>query len=203
VVEDDERDDSRAAILEAAASLLSERGPASVSIRDVADRAGLQRDRVHAHFPTKHDLLGAVLQAKADEVARELARQAGSGDQLGGLLGPAQFIFESAAQSDFWRILARAVLDRADPQRLQVSFPAVELLIERVEGLKAEGFFDPDVDARVLVGGWVSASLGWLVFGDHLAAALGYGLDNSDQARRIVLSMTLANLAYAAAPRNR
>lgn len=203
MAKDEEPESSRAAIIAAAAELLSERGPASVSIRDVAERAGLQRDRVHAHFPTKHDLLAAVLQAKADEVALEFSRGAENDVQLGGLMGPALFLFESAAQADFWRILARSVLDRADPQRLQVSFPAVEQLIERVEALKGEGLFDADLDPRVLVGGWVSASLGWLLFGDHLAVALGYGHDDTDRARREVLSMTLANLAFAAAPRGR
>lgn len=196
-----DHDAQRGAIITAAASLLSERGPASVSIREVAELAGLPRHSVHAHFSTKHELLAAVLQDKADAVAREMAERSDPTDALGGLMGPAQFLFESAAQADFWRILARASLDKADPHRLQMSFPAIEVLIERVEALKAQGLFDPDLDPRILVGGWVSSSLGWLLFGDHLAAALGYGPEGGEAARREILSMTLANLAFAAAPR--
>ncbi len=194
-------DATRRAIVDAASALMSQRGPAAVSIRDVAERAELPRGRVHDLFPSKHELLAAVLQDKADAVARELAPTDLPGANLGGLFGAAQFLFESAAQADFWRILARSVLDQADSHRLQVGFPAIEVLIARVEALQEQGLFDPDLDPRVLVGGWVSASLGWLLFGDHLAMALGYGPEGADQARREILSQTLANLAYAAGPR--
>lgn len=190
----------RTAIIDAAAQLLSERGPASISIREVAELAGVSRGQVHSVFPSKHRLVAAVLQHKAEAIAHEF--ESADADGLGGLMGPAHFLFDSAAQADFWRIMARATLDRADPHRLQVSFPAIEALLERVEHLKQVGMFDKDLDPRVLVGGWVSASLGWLLFGDHLAAALGYGREGAEQARREILSMTLANLAYAAGPRN-
>ena len=54
------RADSEAAtrrrIVEAAVVLHTERGPARTTISDVAQRAGVQRHTVYAHFPTERDL---------------------------------------------------------------------------------------------------------------------------------------------------
>jgi AcrR family transcriptional regulator len=54
------RADSEAAtrrrIVEATVALHTERGPARTTISDVAERAGVQRHTVYAHFPTERDL---------------------------------------------------------------------------------------------------------------------------------------------------
>lgn len=56
-----ERRDGRAALLEAARALLSERGLDRVSLRDVAERAGVQPPLVHYHFGSKSELFEAVV----------------------------------------------------------------------------------------------------------------------------------------------
>lgn len=59
---------NRAAILDAAAALTATAG-ATVSVQDVAQRAGVAVGTVYRHWPTKQDLLGEVLLRRLDEVA--------------------------------------------------------------------------------------------------------------------------------------
>ncbi|MEV0060132.1 helix-turn-helix domain-containing protein [Nocardia sp. NPDC050718] len=59
---------NRALILVAAQRLLAERGT-TVSLAEVARRAGVGAGTVHRHFPTKTDLLEAVMQQRVDRLA--------------------------------------------------------------------------------------------------------------------------------------
>lgn len=52
---------TRAAILDAAWSLIEERGPEHTTIEDIADEAGIQRRSVYLHFASRADLLTALL----------------------------------------------------------------------------------------------------------------------------------------------
>ena len=66
---------NRAAILAAAGAVFAERGPAA-STEEVARRAGVAVGTVFRHFPTKRDLLVAILKAllaRLDAEARQLA----------------------------------------------------------------------------------------------------------------------------------
>ncbi|MGY0500725.1 TetR family transcriptional regulator [Nocardia sp. FBN12] len=59
---------NRALILAAAQRALAERGT-TVSLAEVARRAGVGAGTVHRHFPTKTDLLEAVMQQRVDRLA--------------------------------------------------------------------------------------------------------------------------------------
>ncbi|MFF2086300.1 TetR/AcrR family transcriptional regulator [Nocardia sp. NPDC058176] len=59
---------NRALVLAAAQRALGERG-AAVSLAEVARRAGVGAGTVHRHFPTKTDLLEAVMQQRVDRLA--------------------------------------------------------------------------------------------------------------------------------------
>lgn len=48
-------------MLEAAADLFAERGPAATSIRDIAARSKVNHGLVFRHFGAKEQLVGAVL----------------------------------------------------------------------------------------------------------------------------------------------
>ncbi len=58
---------NRAKILEAAAEVFAERG-AEASTEEVAARAGVAIGTVFRHFPTKKDLLGAILKDLLDDL---------------------------------------------------------------------------------------------------------------------------------------
>jgi AcrR family transcriptional regulator len=65
-------DSKRAAILDAAAQLIAERGYHTVRVSDIAQVAGTSTGTVHYYFPGKNDVLTAALQHAID---RAFARQ--------------------------------------------------------------------------------------------------------------------------------
>src|ERR1700678_4167148 len=75
------REEVVAAILEAATDLFAERGPAATSIRDIAERAGVNHGLVFRHFGTKEQLFGAVLNnLGAESAAVAAAGELSAGD---------------------------------------------------------------------------------------------------------------------------
>lgn len=70
---------NRALVLAAAQRALAERGP-SVSLAEVARRAGVGAGTVHRHFPTKSALLEAVMQQRVDRLATMAAEQLTASD---------------------------------------------------------------------------------------------------------------------------
>ncbi|MFB8274352.1 TetR/AcrR family transcriptional regulator [Nocardia colli] len=60
---------NRALVLAAAQRAFAEHGP-SVSLAEVARRAGVGAGTVYRHFPTKFDLLEAVMQQRVDRLAK-------------------------------------------------------------------------------------------------------------------------------------
>jgi AcrR family transcriptional regulator len=53
---------TREAILAAAAAMMAEHGPQGVTVSDVARRAGVNRGTAYQHFPSRYELVGAVLE---------------------------------------------------------------------------------------------------------------------------------------------
>jgi AcrR family transcriptional regulator len=68
--------EGRRAILDAAARLLSSGGYASISLRDIADAAGMKAGSIYYHFSSKNEIVAEVIElgvrAVAEEVSREL-----------------------------------------------------------------------------------------------------------------------------------
>ena len=65
-----------AAVLETAADLFAERGPAATSIRDIAARSRVNHGLIHRHFGSKDALVGAVLDHLGQHLAELLAAKA-------------------------------------------------------------------------------------------------------------------------------
>ncbi|QKW14168.1 TetR/AcrR family transcriptional regulator [Verrucosispora sp. NA02020] len=75
---------NRASLLAAAEAEFAERGP-DASVADIARRAGVGKGTVFRHFPTKDDLLAAVVLDRIDGLA-ELARRLGAASDAGAAL---------------------------------------------------------------------------------------------------------------------
>jgi TetR/AcrR family transcriptional regulator, repressor for neighboring sulfatase len=153
------RDAVMAAVQAAAVDLLAERGPREMTVRDVAARAGVNHALIHRHFGTKDALVRAVV----TEQSRELAARAAAlprADESAMLA----LLSEHAA---YWRVLARIVLDT--PAMLaDLELPAAAATLGLITGGAAA-----DEDTRVGAAVAASTTLGWLVFGPHLATVLG------------------------------
>jgi AcrR family transcriptional regulator len=101
------------AIIEAARALASESGLGAVQVVPVAERAGIAAGTVYRYFPSKDDLVAAVVNATA---AREVAAiRAATAAAPGALSGLAAAIVAFAAGTVRMRRLAFAMLAEAPP----------------------------------------------------------------------------------------
>jgi AcrR family transcriptional regulator len=104
-----------AAIVEAARALASESGLGAVQIVPVAERVGIAAGTVYRYFPSKDDLVAAVVSATAE---REVAAiRAAAAAAPGALSGLAAAIAAFAAGTVRMRRLAFAMLAEAPPDQ--------------------------------------------------------------------------------------
>jgi AcrR family transcriptional regulator len=100
-----------AAIIEAARALASENGLAAVQIMPVAERAGIAAGTVYRYFPSKDDLVAALVGATAEREIAAIRRAAAAAP--GALSGLAAAIITFAAGTLRTRRLAWAMLAEA------------------------------------------------------------------------------------------
>lgn len=189
------REAVRGAVLDATRELLAERGPAGFSVREIAQRAGVNHALVHRHFGTKEDVLREVLGAEADAVVAALAdagvATAAGGQDVGGQDVGADLVERAlevlAQRPSYWRTLAHAVLESPD-----AAVPGTAATTDLFRGLWR------DVPASGAVGTAVAAAtaLGWLVFRDFVEETVGA---DSDEVRRAVAAH-VARLVGPAGP---
>jgi AcrR family transcriptional regulator len=145
---------SERAVVAAAVRVLGERPEASM--RDVAEAAGVSRQTVYAHFPSREALLAAVLDRFTERVLAE-ARAADTGegsatDALLRFLGSGWDLF--ARHSGLVRAAATAAPGRAD----DLHAPFLEILERLVRRGQADGEFDTALSAEWLVAALVALS---------------------------------------------
>jgi len=70
---------TRSLLIEKAADLMAEKGIAATRTIDVAERAGVAHGTVFVHFPTREDLIAAVVAEHAAQIAGRLHELAGEG----------------------------------------------------------------------------------------------------------------------------
>jgi AcrR family transcriptional regulator len=153
----------RAALLAAAADLFAGRGPSHVSVREIAQAAGVNHGLVHHYFGSKDALLRVVL----DDLAAASAIQVADWDGQSGLLDA------DGAVARHGRIVAHLLLEARNPADVQTTFPAIDALTSnlRSRGLGAREAAERAAAAAALV-------LGWQLFAPFLERAAG--LDGRD-----------------------
>lgn len=101
---------TRQRILDAALALMSEQGASGTSMRQLADACEVNVATLYHHFPSKSDLLAALLaeqgyleRMRTDEPPASLADPADPGERLGGLV---RWLWESVEPEEaVWRLL--------------------------------------------------------------------------------------------------
>ncbi|MFW6052202.1 MAG: helix-turn-helix domain-containing protein, partial [Myxococcota bacterium] len=177
------RDEVTEALLQAAADLFAERGPAAVSTREIARRAHVNHGLVHRHFGTKDALVRAVIDRLLLD-ARE--RFAGDGGEA---LAPIELLTAVASDDRYWKVLARALLDGHAGELLRGRFPLARSAVERLRRTQRAGEIDADLDPRELVASGLALLLGWLLFEPFLAAAVGLDRLSPATLRRRVFAL--------------
>lgn len=151
-------------IVAAARTLFAERGPARVSLREVAREAGVNYGLIHQYVGSKEALVRLVFSRSAAAWTEAFSAADGLGDAIGLVLQP---------KSDTYvRMIAQVILEGRDPAELESGPSALQELISRLETeLKADvaATSDPRIQAAVLI----AVSMGWGLFGPYLRTLAG------------------------------
>ncbi|MGI5242762.1 TetR/AcrR family transcriptional regulator [Dactylosporangium sp. CA-139066] len=139
---------NRQRVLSAASEAFAESGP-SVSLDDVARRAGVGPGTVHRHFPTKDALFAAVIEDRLRQLAERAAALADAADP-----GPAFFDFfhHLAGEAAQNLALSAALTDTAGPgPAIHAAGAQLEAALSRLlERAQAAGAVRPDLTTREL-----------------------------------------------------
>jgi AcrR family transcriptional regulator len=161
-----------AAVLDAANELFAARGPASVSVRDIAAAARVNHALVHRHFGPKHKVLQAVLERSARGMATVT-------DRVTEARAGMEAVFNAAVEhQNYWRALARAVLDGESARGLQRDFPTINRLTAMLMRERTQAHPDRDqsavaLESSVVVAVFSALILGWTLFEPFLIVATG------------------------------
>lgn len=197
------RDAVMRALIDAGTELFAEQGAAAASVRDIADRAGVNHGLVHRHFGSKERLLRAVL----DDLARRIeAEILGTGSVAGGesLEGLFERTFVAVTRHPaYFRVLSRALLDGGVPEGLQSDFPVVGRLVRAAARARDAGELPRGADPKMIVAATVALGLGWLLFEPYLLAATGQRRLSEEHARQRLMETVLSLIPPAEAPARR
>lgn len=192
----------REEILQAAEALLAERVPAEVSVRDVAERAGVQHSVVHRHFETKDRLLAEVVKRTSAHYAEAIADGDGDDPAQGYLTGMAYIADHPAGFTALARTVAASSQVRDDIDL----FPGLATHIRRLApgadrtGPVGEPTADEPVDPRALAAALMALTSGWALLEDWWLASSG--LDSTDrEAVRAQIGTMVQQLIDQNAPR--
>ena len=125
--------ESRRRILDAASSLMAERGFAGTSISAVSQRSGLPASSIYWHFESKEGLLGAVVEEGAQRWFDELEAAARPSERDGGVLG-ARAAHALEERPEFLRLMFLIALERKeiDKASLAAIRHARKLALDRI-----------------------------------------------------------------------
>jgi TetR/AcrR family transcriptional regulator, repressor for neighboring sulfatase len=150
-----------AAVVEAATTLFAARGPAAVSLREVAQAADVNLGLIHRHIGSKTDLLAAVLRARPGMAAVDALRTPEEITLF--LLGA------GPVPPAYTLILLRAALDGYSLPDLGVDFP----LMARTAATLQPRLGPLDADLRTALA--TAMLLGWHALGGTLIDLVGHG----------------------------
>jgi len=194
-----ERETKRAAteraMLDAAERLFSERGFETVSVRAIAQAAGVSHALVHRHLGSKEEIYRAVMR-RSEDLIRDAA---GATEDLGEAIS--LMLREGLInRKPYLRLAAHSALHGLPYDTSIVSFPAVQRLIELAEARAsragpAEGVVEP----RFAIAAIVALNLGWASMEAWLVEAAG--LEDLDEESLVAgLERVMLYLAAALVP---
>jgi AcrR family transcriptional regulator len=178
---------AREALLEAAARLFAERGPAAVSTREIAAEANVNNGLIHRHFGTKDELLRQTM----ERLAGEIAAAAASSDEPASLT---RFLDATRERSGYWRLLARCLLDGQKIDELQTEFPTMGQIVALVKDLQDKGSVTRDPEPNVLAALLTATALGWMIYEPFLVRAAALPEDDLDGVRHDVRTAMMSVL---------
>jgi AcrR family transcriptional regulator len=145
-------DRSRGLLLDSARQLIAEHGPESLTVSEVAHRAGLNRTTAYQHFRSRDELVNAVLETMGDDFYAKLSEPKPAAELIDGMT---QLFTQSGEMA---RLAIHLILNGEPlPQRGWERF--VSHLAKVTRGAHAQEGVDPEALAHILVGTWLVWSL--------------------------------------------
>ena len=161
------REEVIAALIEAAAERFASDGIGAVSVRQIAEAAGVNHGLVHRHFGSKDELARRV-GAYFDERMRQAVGEPQS-------LAEAVRRAALASRRDprLWRYIARLILEGETEAMPRGPGNYLRSLAELAERDQASGLLTTGMDAKELIFIIAALGLGMELFGEYLADAVG------------------------------
>lgn len=162
------------ALVAAAVELFALRGPASVSVRDVARLAGVNQGLIYRHFGSKQALLAAAFEQ-------------GSSGLFPAALAPEGFDIDTVIHQVHhgsrapW-LIARISVDDVDIAEVRDQFPILRRLLGAYRGVPSGGRTPDLTDPRIAVSAVTCMAMGSAIYGPDLRAALDLPDDGSVEA---------------------
>jgi len=191
------REATSAAILAAAQELFSAQGFTPVTVRAIAERAGVSHALVHRYLGSKADIYRAVLTRNEDAILNAAS------DDLD-LLESASLMLREAltTQRKYVRLVAHSALRGVSYDRTSGGFAATKRLVELAQEAAASASpaerGEKDLDPRFVVAGAVALLLGWVATESWVLPAAGIGDMDQAQAEagleRLIRNILSANV---------
>ena len=190
------REATTAAILDAAEGLFSSRGFTAVTVRDIAERAGVSHALVHRYLGSKADVYRAVL------TRGEAGIVAAAPDDPDLFATASLMLREGLTQHrGYVRLVAHSALHGLSYDRTAGRFAATERLIELAEQAAASASaeqIEKGLDPRFAVACAVALFLGWSATESWVLAATGlHDMDETeilDGLERVILGILRDNV---------
>ncbi len=155
------------ALIKAAAELFSQHGVKAVSVRNIAEKAGVNHGLVHRHFGSKDKL-----RLKTQEyLAADIRNEIGEADNFTESIISALKALKK--KDTYWRVMAYTLLENKDQGNIQEEFPFIKRIVDlSVKELKKDSL-PKGIDARHIVAGITALGLGMQVFERYILPATG------------------------------
>jgi AcrR family transcriptional regulator len=175
------------AIVAAAAEAASEGGMAAIQIAPVAARAGIAAGTVYRYFPSKTELVGALVASSAEREIEAVRRAAEAAPGPLSALAAAIATFAGRAARDrrlAWAMIAEPADAETDAMRLAYRKGLAEQFEALVRAAVAGGHL-PEIDAALAVPALIGALL------EGLAGPLAPDAEDDAKVREAVQALTL------------
>ena len=156
------------ALIDAGIKLFSQRGLKNVSVRQLADEAGVNHSLLFRHFGNKDGLIKAVFAARFEQMGAFNPEQISNGEKM------LETSIRAVMQDEqLWRLMTFAALEGEEWILRSIPSPYIASTLSQLDKRQKEGSIYNGVEAAVLLGSGFALGLGWAVFRKILMSLAG------------------------------
>ncbi len=162
------RDQVQRALIEAGIKLFSERGMNNVSVRHLAEEAGVNHSLLFRYFGSKDELIKAVFEERFNRLGTFDKSDTVDGEQM------LETSIRAVMQDEqLWRLMTFAALEGEDWILRSIPSPYIAATLSQLKKSQDNNSIYNGVDASVLLGSGFALGLGWAVFRKILMSLAG------------------------------